>query len=149
MPDEATIPPGIENPCRHFLRSPGRECRSNSRAARPSTSGNNLSEAMRLLSKWMRHTAECLQNLKDSSNLCCRLACFEIDNKPEADARNAGELILPLVLHLACAADLGADVGWAFHVCCHSYFPIGKLAGPRQLLATMTHNHRTFSTQIN
>ena len=57
----------------------------------------------------MDRTTERLQNLQDFSDLCYRLADFEIDNEPEADARNAGKLVLP---HLACDPSQGADLGW-------------------------------------
>ncbi|MBB4169306.1 hypothetical protein FHX09_003157 [Rhizobium sp. BK538] len=68
-------------------------------------------------------TAERLQNLQDFSNLSCGLAGFEIDNEPQPDSSDAGKLVLPQVLLLACASDQGADIGWASDLFCHHCFP--------------------------
>ncbi|OJF94120.1 hypothetical protein AX761_19225 [Rhizobium sp. 58] len=67
-----------------------------------------------------------MQNLQDFSDLSCRLAGFEIDNESEADARNAGKLILPQVLLLAGTANQGADIGWTSDLFCHFCSRSGK-----------------------
>jgi hypothetical protein len=67
-------------------------------------------------------TPERSENLEDLSNLRRGLACFEIDNGPQADASNAGKLVLPQVLFFTCNSNQGADIGWASDLFCHRYF---------------------------
>ena len=64
---------------------------------------------------WRRYdverAAKRLQDLERLADLCGRLSGFEIDDEAQADARRAGEFILPQARSFAGGADDVADLG--------------------------------------